>query len=281
MKARENLYFKRQETKTSDGEFIHELLNSYELSIKLSEQILQSAKEILLREGILKEGQIEATVIEIEERAGKTIEKMEKKKVRLTIDTGMEDIESRKEFGRIVLREIRIQRITQEAIEQDGILSQEDLSRYLSCDVRTIRRDIENIKRRGIEVITRGVLHNIGRGQTHKKKIIGLYLEGYFYADIKLRTHHSVGAIKRYIQEFIKVYMSIERGIRDENEISTVTGISLNLTRQYKEILQESKGNKIRQQKLRFIKQQRSRGEKKTKTVTIGGLADLMTGGYR
>ncbi len=281
MKSRENLYFSRQEIKTSEGEFIHELLNSYELSIKLSEQILQSAKEILLREGLLKEGQIEVRVIEIEERAGKTIEKMHKKKVILTIDSGKEDIGSRKEFGRIGLREIRIQRITQEALEQEGVLSQEDLSRYLSCDVRTIRRDIESIKKRGIEVITRGVLHNIGRGQTHKKKIIGLYLDGYFYADIKIRTHHSLGAIKRYIQEFTKVYMSIERGIKEENEISTVTGISLNLIRQYKEILQESKGNKIRQQKLRFIKQQRSRGEKKTKTVTIGGLADLMTGGYR
>lgn len=80
MGARENLYFKRQETKTSDGEFVYELINSYELSIKLSEQILLSAKEILLRESILKEGQIEVTVIEIEQRSGKTIEKMEKKK---------------------------------------------------------------------------------------------------------------------------------------------------------------------------------------------------------
>lgn len=179
------------------------------------------------------------------------------------------------------MREIRLQRISEEAIEQNGVLSQEDLSRYLSCDVRTIRRDIENIKKRGIEVITRGVLHNIGRGQTHKKKIIGLYLEGYFYADIKRRTCHSIGAIKRYIQEFIKVYMSIEKGIREETEISTVTGISLNLIRQYKEILIESKGNKVRQEKLRFIKDQRSRGIKKTKIATIGGLADLMTGGYR
>jgi hypothetical protein len=193
----------------------------------------------------------------------------------------MEDIESRKEFGRIGLREIRIQRITQEAIEQDGILSQEDVSRYLSCDVRTIRRDIENIKKRGVEVITRGVLHNIGRGQTHKKKIVGLYLEGFFFADIKIRTRHSVGAIKRYIQEFTKVYMSICRGIKDEAEIGLVTGTSLNLVRQYKEILQESKGNPRRQEKLRFIKKMRERGIKKTKPVTIGGLADLMTRGYR
>jgi hypothetical protein len=209
MSTNNSLYLKRQQTKTSEGEFIFELLNSYELSSKLSEQILLSAKEILLREGLLKEGQIEVTVIEIEERAGKTMEKMQKKRVKLTIDSGIEDIEAKKEFGRRGLRQIRIQRISQEAIEQDGILSQEDLSRYLSYDVRTIRRDIEKIKQRGIAVLTRGVLHNIGKGQTHKKKIVGLYLDGYFFADIKLRTRHSVGAIKRYIQEFTKVYMCI------------------------------------------------------------------------
>ena len=62
MNSKEGLYIKRQQIKTSDGEFIHELLNSYELSIKLSEQILQSAKEILLKEGTLTEGQIEVTV---------------------------------------------------------------------------------------------------------------------------------------------------------------------------------------------------------------------------
>ncbi len=171
-------HYSRQLSKTSEGEFMYDLLNSYELSPKLSEQILQSAKEHLIRDHLLKEGQIEVSVLEIEERAGKPVEKLERKRVLLTINSGKEDIEINKEFGRKILRQNRIQRITHEAIEQDGVLSQEDLAQYLSCDVRTIRRDIEEIKKRGIEVITRGVLHNIGRGQTHKKKIIGLYLEG-------------------------------------------------------------------------------------------------------
>ena len=85
-------YFNRSQIKSSEGEFIWELENSYELSPKLSSLILMTAKECLLRDNILKEGQIEVTVIEIEQRAGKTIEKMEKKKVKLTIDNGIEDI---------------------------------------------------------------------------------------------------------------------------------------------------------------------------------------------
>lgn len=70
----------------------------------------------MLSEYQLKEGQIEVTVIGIEARSGKLIEKMEKKKVRLTIDNGNKDIEAIKEYGQIGLREIKIQRITEESI---------------------------------------------------------------------------------------------------------------------------------------------------------------------
>jgi len=176
----------RQQIKSSEGEFIWELENSYELSPKISQMILWTAKECLLKENSLREGQIEVTAIEIEERAGKTIEKMEKKRVRLTIDNGIEDLEVLKEYGREELRRVRIERISQEAIEQDGVVSQEDLSKYLGCTVRTIQRDIREIKKEGIEVVTRGYLHNIGRGQTHKVKIIGMLLEGMMtYSDVK------------------------------------------------------------------------------------------------
>ena len=223
-----------------------------------------SAKQILLHERTLSQGQIIATVIGIEERAGKTIEVMHKKQVVLTVDAGIEDIEVLKKSDRIRLRQVRIQRITEEAIEQGGILSQEDISKYLYCDVRTVRRDIQQIKGSGIEVITRGVLHNIGRGQTHKQKIIGLYLDGLFFSDIRLRTHHSIGAIKRYVDGFMKVLRSIKKGIIQEEEISSVTGISINLIRQYKQIFEESKGQKHREEKLRFLKTMGNYKVKKT-----------------
>jgi DNA-binding Lrp family transcriptional regulator len=244
---------RRREIKSSEGEFIWELKNSYELSPKLSEQILITAKESLLREYHLKEGQIEVTVIAIEERSGKLIEKMQKKKVRLTIDNGTEDIEGLKEYGRIGLREIKIQRITEEAIEQGGVLSQEDISKYLSVSVRTVKRDIRNIKQRGIEVVTRGYLHNIGRGQTHKVKIIGKYLDGKTFSEIKLTTRHSIGAIKRYLESFTKVLMSQSKGISERKEISAITGISEGLVKQYLELIRESKKDKTRKENLKDL----------------------------
>lgn len=231
----------RNQHKTSDGEFIFELLNEYELSPKESESILESAKRCLIRDNVLKEGEIEVSVISIEERSGRMTESMKKIRVRLTTDNGLEDAEVLKESGRISLRRIIIQRISQEAIEQNGILSQEDISKYLRCSIRTVKRDIRFIKESGIEVITRGVLHNIGRGQTHKVRIIGLYLEGKTFSEIRLKTHHSAGAIKRYLQDFQKVLMSIYHGIKDASSISKVTELSINLIRQNLELISQSR----------------------------------------
>lgn len=77
-----------------------------------------------------------------------------------------------------------MQRITERAIEQGGVLSQEDISKYLSVSLRTVKRDISKIKQRGIEVVTRGYLHKIGRGQTHKVKIIGMCFDGKTFSEI-------------------------------------------------------------------------------------------------
>lgn len=280
MKLRRRILNRRQ-IKSSEGEFIWELENSYELSPRLSSLILMTAKDCLVKEYLLKEGQIEVTVIEIEQRAGKAIEKMEKKKVRLTIDNGIEDIEVLKEFGRIALRQIKIQRITEEAIAQGGVLSQEDLGKYLSCTVRTIQRDIKQIKNKGIEVVTRGYLHNIGRGQTHKVKIIGMYLEGKTYSEIKLKTRHSTGAIKRYLESFTKVLMSQSRGIYKAKEISVVTGISETLVNQYTELIKESKKDKTRKENLSLLigRNRYREGAKKTLKSYSEPLA-AMTGGF-
>lgn len=266
-----NDIIKRQQQKTAEGELYYELINSYNFSPKVSDSVIESAKRCLIRENILKEGEIEVSVIATEERSGKMLEKMEKVRVRLTIDTGKEDTEVLKEFGRRELRRIQIQRITQEAIEQGGVLSQEDLSKHLRCGLRTIKRDIQEIKSQGIEVITRGVLHNIGRGQTHKQRIVELYLKGETFSGIKLKTHHSTGAIKRYIESFLRILMSTQHGIKDILEISRVTGLSESLVKQYKDLLDESWNDKSRSQKLKWLIDQQKRNRTRIKKTLILG----------
>lgn len=258
--------FKRSQMKSSEGEFLWELENSYELSPKESSLILITAKECLLRDYTLKEGQIETTAIEIEESAGKTIEKMEKKKVRLTVDNGIEDMEIQKEYGRIELRRKKIIRITEEAIEQEAVLSQEDLVKILQVSIRTIKRDISSIRKEGIEVLTRGYLHNIGRCQTHKVKIIGMYLDGMTYSEIKLKARHTTGAIKRYLESFTKVLMSQRKGIYKAKDISSVTGLSEVLVKQYLSLIRESKKDKTRRENIKLLieRSEYRKGIKKT-----------------
>jgi hypothetical protein len=270
----------RQQIKSSEGEFLYELQHLYELSPKLSSLILLSAKECLLREYHLREGQIEATVVGLEERSGKVIEKMEKVRVRLTIDNGLEDLEVKKTFGRKVLRRTKILRITEETIDQRGVLSQEDLSKYLGCAVRTIQRDIRTLKQEGQNVITRGYLHNIGRGQTHKAKIIGLYLDGLTYSEIKLRTKHSVGAIKRYLEGFTKVLMARKQGIYRTKDISLVTGLSNYLVEQYLALIKESKRDQTRKRNIELLIERNSyREEVKKRVVQHSHPLAAMTGG--
>lgn len=283
MQAIQRGIIQRHTHKTSEGEFLYELENLFNFSPKESGLVLESAKHYLIREDILKEGQIEVSVLAVTEKSGKLIEKSEKKRVLLTIESAIEDREIQKEYGRISLRLIRIQRITTEAIEQGGILTQEDIARYLSCTVRTIQRDIRAIKEQGIGVITRGVLHNIGRCQTHKSQIVGLYLDGKTFSDIKLKTHHSSGAIKRYLDSFIKVLMSVHHGIKDKKDISSVTGLSEVLVKQYVELLEQSKKQKYRRQKLSDIIHQWKRAGTRLKKSLIldefGRKAVHMTGG--
>jgi len=96
-------------------------------------------------------------------------------------------------------------------------------------------------------------LHNIGRGQTHKVKIIGLLLDGFTYSEIKLKSRHSVGAIKRYIESFTKVLMSQKRGILERKAISSVTGLSETLVSQYLDMIKDSKKDKTRKENLALL----------------------------
>jgi len=262
----------RIELKSFEGEFLYELIHSYELSPKLSEQILISAKTSLLRTKELREGQIVAVVVGIDEKSGKPVEKTKKKKVILTLNNGLEDMSSLEQFGRSGLRQVIIQRIADEAIEQSGVLSQEDLSYYLNCSKRTIKRDVRTIRKRGIQVTTRGVLHNIGRGQTHKAEIIKLYLEDYTYSEIKRKTSHSVGAIKRYLESFSKVLMAKHFGINNLSELSSVTGLSKYLLKQYVQIISDSPTDPVMSSNLSILLEQSQYRMGLKKTITDDGM---------
>ena len=96
-------------------------------------------------------------------------------------------------------------RLLSESTEQDGIGTQEDLADKLQVTLRTIKRDFAELEAKNYYLPTRGNLHGIGRGQTHKAQIIAKWLQGKTYDQLALETRHTTKSIKRYIQTFMRV----------------------------------------------------------------------------
>jgi len=155
----------------------------------------------------LSSGQVQYLAIDDREPAGKPVDLCRKKSVKLTLHHPDEDLKAYKELGLSGLRHHRLLRITKEAIEQGALLSYEDIAFILTTSIITIKRDIAYLRRNGKTIPSRGWRHDMGRGTTHKTQILDLYLAGYQFSDIEKRTHHSEGAVKRYIQDFSKIIL--------------------------------------------------------------------------
>jgi len=151
----------------------------------------------------------------------------------VTVDSGMEDLEVLKRFGAEGLRRVRLLRMTEEAIDQGGVLTQEDLARLLQTGVRTIRRDVALLRGSGHWVPTRGTVQEIGRGQSHKAKIVEMYLRRMTYSEIVRKAHHAPGSVKRYVETFGRVVVLWEKGVRDLGEIAYLVSVSARLAREY------------------------------------------------
>jgi hypothetical protein len=184
----------------------------------------------------LRSGQLQYLAVEENEPPGKPIALCKKVSVKLTLHNPEEDLPVYKKSGLHGLRHHKIVRITNEAIDQGGILSYEDIAFILTCSVVTIKRDMSQMRKKGTILPSRGWRHEMGRGQTHKTQILDLYLSGFQFSNIERRTKHSETAIKRYIQDFARVVLLHKKGFTIE-EIRISTGFSHRLIGEYLKLL--------------------------------------------
>ena len=167
----------------------------------VSQAILATVKEVFAigpeePDHHLGLGRIRLLVVAAQEPAGKPLAGCQKVSVLLTLDTGPEDYQVRLAHGVEGLRRCRILRVTAEAREQGGLLSYEDLAfRLFNCGVRTIVRDVQALRRRGIEVPARGQQQDIGPGQTHRVQAVRLYLQGLEANEIACRLYYTLRSI--------------------------------------------------------------------------------------
>ena len=181
------------------------------------------------------------------------MEECQKVAVRLTLDAGQEDFQIRQAHGVEGLRRARILRVTAEAREQGGLPSYEDLTfRLFNCGVRTIVRAVQPLRRRDIEVPTRGQQRDIGPGQTHRLQAVCLYLQGLKANEIATRLYHTRDSMDNYIPPFVCVAFLANKGYADD-EIAFVMRRSTPLVAAYRQLLAQVQAQPGAQRRLAEI----------------------------
>ena len=185
-------------------------------------------------------GQMTFLALSGEVPAGRPVKESKRVAINLTIDSA-DDLEAFRE-GVGVLRRGKIQRWTREAQGQGALLTQEDLARLLCASRSTIKRDIAQLREAGVDVPTRGQVKDIGRGVSHKAHIVGDWLAGYTFSQIKLRRQHSVHSIERYCAGFTQV-AHLHKHSLSVDDIRISTGLSERLIGEYLVLYQEASAN--------------------------------------
>jgi len=223
----------RLETKTPERCFLQVMEDEFHYAPKIAEAILEEAQASLVGTAdTIRPGQVRVILTRQDASHGRALRETAKTEAIWTVDAGLEDRRILQRHGRKALRQARIQRLVDQALAQGAVATQEDLAQVLHVSLRTIKRDCADLRERGIHLPTRGKLHGIGRGQTHKAIIVGHWLRGATYDKIVRETRHSLSAIKRYIQTFVRVIQLHQQGF-PESQIGMLLGASPPLVREY------------------------------------------------
>jgi biotin operon repressor len=235
-----NQAMERLQAKTPEKRFLQVLEQDFHYAPKVAQAVLEEAQACLLGDsGPLRPGQIRVILTKHDVQHGRALRDTSMTEVIWTVDAGLEDHQVLQGHGRQALRRVRIQRLLDEALAQGAVATQEDLAQALHISLRTIKRDCAVLKDQGVYLPTRGNLHGIGRGQTHKAQIVGLWLRGATYDQIAQQTRHSVSAIQRYVQTFVRVVGLHQQGFPD-SQVALLLNVSLALVREYLAVYQQN-----------------------------------------
>jgi len=156
--------------------------------------------------------------------------------VRLSLVT-KEDLEKfEKRVKRSEIEKARAGRLFNEAYEQGALLTQADVGILLGKSRNTMSNYVQQYQKEHDEVLpTRGNIHDIGPGITHKGIVVRKKLEKKSTSQIARETKHSPEAVDRYIRDYGRVKMLLGKRMAVE-EISYATGISKGVVEQYRDL---------------------------------------------
>jgi DNA-binding transcriptional regulator YhcF (GntR family) len=205
-----------------------------------AEALVTSVEEVYFSDPELapvRDGQMRYSCVRGDEGPGKPLSACRKVSATLTL-LHPEDKQGLRGFAdeggmSAEVRQRRIVRIVEEAREQGGLLTQEDLSEILTCHPRTIRRDIHDLKQRGFVLPTRGQQQDIGPGVSHRSLAVEKWIEGKEPVEIARLIRHSVASVEGYLEKFKRVaWLSREKDF-NTFEIALTVGMSVVSVRTY------------------------------------------------
>ncbi len=129
----------------------------------------------------------------------------------------------------------RIRRLFLEAFEQDALLTNLEVGILIGRSEYAVNKVVSEYRDQGVNLPTRGWVHDIGRGPSHKKIILEYYLEGMLTPDIAARTYHHPSAVDRYIKNF-EVVRGLAQRFRAE-EIPPLARMQPIVVNEYLEVL--------------------------------------------
>lgn len=233
----------RLKQKQLDTQFVNTLIQGMNCSQFEAKSVLNAVYQIYQpffdNSGSMKPGQILFEVVSIDNSAKTKLSDCKMVSVILTLDGGEEDLMIREKTDVQGLRRHRLQRMVNEAFQQGGLLTVEDIAnRLLNCGERTVCRDIKSFKDQGVVLPLRSTIRDMGRALTHRALIIKEWLKGNEYTEIARKTHHSIDAIVNYIDKFKRV-ICLAKNNYELNTVAFLVKLSPSLTTEYYRIFQK------------------------------------------
>jgi hypothetical protein len=253
--------------KTLDQVFVAQAQEGLGCSLFEAQALTDLIKEIyfpwLAQPEAIQAGQLVLTVVSAEEPGHKPLKFCKMVSVVLTLYAGVEDYEYRLAHGPngvVALRQRQIERMANEALDQGGLLTAEDLAfRIFNCGLRTISRDLKVLAAHGAVVPLRSQQKDAGRALSHRAQAVELYLQRYTFTQICERIRHSLSAIANYVVTFTLVVVHTRKGHPPE-EIAFLMQISPALVRQYQELYERYDTPVYRERLDEIIAMVRARG---------------------
>lgn len=235
----------RLKQKQLDTQFVNSLkqgMNCSQFEAKaILNAVYQTYQPFFDNSGAMKPGQILFEVVSIENGAQKKLSECKMVSVILTLDAGEEDLLIREQQGVQGLRQHRLQRVVNEAFQQGGLLTVEDIAnRLLNCGERTVCRDIKTFKDQDIVLPLRSTIRDMGKSITHRALIIKEWLLGNEYTEISRKTHHSIDAVANYIDKFKRV-VCLAKNNYELKTVAFLVKLSPSLTDEYYRLYQDHK----------------------------------------